>query len=415
MLTATAYRPAVEQSGVTFLPPAVAPDRDYNHLDATFPEIRRLPNPEALARLFGAIAVQHAPAQGHDVVTASAAWRPDVLINDGIALGAPLAAGLLRLPLTTVSPFIFCTIPAPELPPPFLGIPWQPGPRGRLTASALNRAADLRLAVATRRWQALAAAWKVSPPFQTAYQAGVSPLLYLYPGGPALEYPRRAWPAQAHGVGPLRLMGADAGQSAPTTRPRVFLTEGTTHTDRRLARLAIQALRAAPLELVIALGDLKSGERLGPLPANVTLAGYVDYRVALKGAALLVTNGGAGSLTAALEAGVPALMLPAGLDKGEASQRLAWAGAGLRLPAAARCSPARFRAAAMAVIQQPAYRQRAQTVGQELLALGGAARAAELLASIAKPSPSRTAVPLGAGRHSTRATVVASDQSSSRL
>jgi UDP:flavonoid glycosyltransferase YjiC (YdhE family) len=387
MLTATAYRSTVEAAGVTYLPPARSPDRDYNRLDATFRELRGLPNAEVLARLFGDIAVQDAPAQGHDLVTSSAAWRPDVLVNDGIALGVPLAAGLLRLPWATVSPFLICTIPDPDLPPPFLGVPWSACRRDQAMAVLLKRAVDLRLTRASRRWRTIAAAWKVAAPASKVHTAGSSPLLYLYPGGPPLEYPRRRWPARAHGVGPL-FIGSIPGPIGPRSdRPRIFLTEGTTHTDRWLSRLAMRALAELPVDLMVALGDQTPNENIGPLPANTTTYRYVNYRAALNGAALLITNGGAGSLAAALEAGVPALILPAGLDKAAAAQRLASAGAGLRLPPAERCSPARFREAALALIEQPRYQRSAKAVGEQLLALGGAARAASLLVNLTMPQP----------------------------
>jgi UDP:flavonoid glycosyltransferase YjiC (YdhE family) len=384
MQTATPYQAIVEAARVTYLPPTRAPDRDYNRLDASFPELRGLPNAETMARLFANIALRDARAQGHDVVTASAAWRPDVLVNDGIALGVPLASGLLRLPWATVSPFVFCTIPAPDVPPPFLGVRWLPGRRGQLLASALNRAVDIRLTRTSRRWRAVAAAWKVSAPARSIRTAGSSPFLYLYPGGPPLEYPRRHWPVQAHGVGPLLLASTPSVAAQPPIRPRIFLTEGTTHTDRRLTHLAMRALADLPVDLMIALGDRDLEEQPGPLPANVCLLRYVNYRVALNGASLLITNGGAGSLLAALEAGVPSLILPAGLDKGEAAQRLAWSGAALRLPSAEQCTVDHFRGAALALIEQQGYYARARAVGQELLGLGGAARAAELVATVVK-------------------------------
>ena len=389
MLTASAYRSTVEAAGLTYLPPILAPDRDYNRLDVAFPELRGLPNVEVLARLFGDIAVQDAPAQGHDLVTTGATWRPDVLVNDGIALGAPLAAGLLRLPWATVSPFLVCTIPDAGLPPPFLGVPWSAGRRGQATASLLQRAIDLRLAQDSRRWRALAAAWKLPGPRSTVVTAGSSPRLYLYPGGPPLEYPRRRWPAHAHGVGPL-FLGSPPTPVAPISdRPRIFLTEGTTHTDRRLARLAMRALAESPVDLMIALGDQTPNENIGPLPVNTRTYRYVNYRSALDGAALLITNGGAGSLAAALEAGVPALILPAGLDKAGAAQRLAWAGAGLRLPPAERCSVPRFRTAVLTLLHEQQFRRRAKAVGRELLALGGATRAATLLETMTQSGASK--------------------------
>lgn len=381
LLTATAYRSTVEATGVTYFPPKQASDRDYNQLEELFPAFRRLPNAEVLARLFGGMAVQDAATQGHDVAVACAEWRPDTLINDGVTLGTPLAGGLLGLPWATVSPFLFCTIPAPDVPPPFLGMPWSGGPFGRRVAIALNRLADLRLAAESRHWRSLARAWRLPHFPPTIRQAGASPLLYLYPGGPPLEYPRRQWPAHMHGVGPLLLAQGTPITEPPAQRPRVFLTEGTTHTDDGLSRLAMRALGNAPVDLLIALGG-RPAATLGPVPANTRIVGYVDYRMALAGAALLITNGGAGSLAAALEAGVPALILPAGLDKREAAQRLAWSGAGLRLPAPAHCSVERLREAALALVNRPAYRRRAQRVGRELMALGGADGAATLLEAV---------------------------------
>lgn len=382
VLTATAYRSTVEAAGATYLPPVRSPDRDYNRLEVTFPDLRGLPNAEVLARLFADIAVQDAPAQGHDLVTTSAAWQPDVLVNDGIALGVPLATGLLGLPWATVSPFLVCTVPGPDQPPPFLGVPWSAGRRDRAMAALLHRAMDLRLARASRRWRTIAAAWKVAAPASTVQTAGSSPLLYLYPGGPPLEYPRRVWPAQVRGVGPLVAGSTPAPIGPWSDRPRIFVTEGTTHTDRRLSRLAMRALAGLPVDLMIALGDQTPNEDIGPLAANVRTYRYVNYRAALNGAVLLITNGGAGSLAAALEAGVPTLVLPAGLDKAAAAQRLAWAGAGLRLPPPQRCSVQQLRRAALALVRDQRYRRRAGEVGKELMALGGATRAAELLGAL---------------------------------
>jgi len=67
------------------------------------------------------------------------------------------------------------------------------------------------------------------------------------------------------------------------------------------------------------------------------------------------------------------------LDKGEAAERVAWAGAGLRLPAPARCSVERLRDGALRLLADPRYASRAVQVGRALARLGGAPRAAELL------------------------------------
>ena len=378
MLTASAHGTVVTDAGVPFFPPRQASDRDYNRLAATNPALSRLPNAEVLARLFAERAVHDAPAQAHDVGTVAAEWQPDLLVNDGIALGVPLAAGLFGLPWATVSPFLFCTIPAPELPPAFLGMPYRPGPIGRSQALVAHQLAELRLAAASHRWRALARAWHVVNPPASVRLAGISPLAYIWPGGAPLEYPHRQPATQAHGVGPLVYEDGDSPPPASSSRSRIFVTEGTTHTDRRLARLAVRTFAGQPFEVLIVARRWPTSQVEG-LAANVHVVPYIRYSAALAGAALLVTNGGAGSLIAALSAAVPALILPAGLDKAEAAERMAWAGAGLRLPAADRCSLGEFRAAATTLLREPRYRERAATVGKELLALGGSERAATLL------------------------------------
>lgn len=384
MQTATPFAALVASAGVAYFPPTTAPDRFYDRLTESFPALVGLPNAEVLARLFGGVALRDGPDQARDLVVASTNWRPDVLVNDGVALGTPLAAGVLRLPWATVSPFLFCTIPDPNLPPPYLGLSWRPGLAGRLAARAANQAAELRLAAESRRWRTLAAVARLPRPAPSIRGAGCSPWLYVYPGGPPLEYPRRRTLAHVHGVGPLEFERAEP--DAPPNRdgwPRVFVTEGTTHTDLRLCRLALRALAAQPVELLLVVGRAEHVAALGPLPANAQAVARVSYRAALAGARLLITNGGAGSLLAALDAGVPSLILPAGLDKGEAAQRIAWAGAGLRLPQPVRCSVERLRAGALRLLAEPNFARRAEAVGREMAQLGGPAHAASLLEELA--------------------------------
>jgi UDP:flavonoid glycosyltransferase YjiC (YdhE family) len=70
----------------------------------------------------------------------------------------------------------------------------------------------------------------------------------------------------------------------------------------------------------------------GALPASVRTVTGVPLRLALPGCVAAVHYGGAGSVMAALSAGVPQLALPCGLDQDVIARRVADAGAGMLIP-----------------------------------------------------------------------------------
>jgi len=98
---------------------------------------------------------------------------------------------------------------------------------------------------------------------------------------------------------------------------------------------------------------------------------------------VLVCLGGAGTIFAALRAGVPLVIVPTEWDKPENAQRVVEAGVGLRLDPR-RCTPERLRAAVEHVLQEPSFRDNAQRLARTCARYGGAAKAAELLDSFWK-------------------------------
>jgi UDP:flavonoid glycosyltransferase YjiC (YdhE family) len=78
------------------------------------------------------------------------------------------------------------------------------------------------------------------------------------------------------------------------------------------------------------------------LPANVQHVDFVPFRWLLKRSALLVHHGGIGSLSQALAAGVPQVIMPMGFDQCDNAARVERLGVGRSLP------PGRFRGPALA-------------------------------------------------------------------
>jgi UDP:flavonoid glycosyltransferase YjiC (YdhE family) len=96
----------------------------------------------------------------------------------------------------------------------------------------------------------------------------------------------------------------------------------------------------------------------------------------------VVTQGGAGTIIAALRAGVPLVVVPTVWDKPDNARRVVEAGAGIRL-SPRRCTPARLGRAVERVLRDPAYRRNARRLGDLLADAPGPAGAAELLERLA--------------------------------
>jgi UDP:flavonoid glycosyltransferase YjiC (YdhE family) len=96
----------------------------------------------------------------------------------------------------------------------------------------------------------------------------------------------------------------------------------------------------------------------------------------------VVTVGGKATILAAMEAGVPMVLVPTTWDKPDNARRVALTGAATRLPAR-QCTPQSLLTAVREVLDQPGYRAAAQRLAARLAAAPGPDRAAELLEGLA--------------------------------
>jgi rhamnosyltransferase subunit B len=102
-----------------------------------------------------------------------------------------------------------------------------------------------------------------------------------------------------------------------------------------------------------------------PLPDSVRHVDFVPFRWLLKRSALLVHHGGIGSMSQALAAGVPQVIMPMGFDQCDNAARVERLGVGRGL------SPRRFRGPALAemireILADPAVAARCQRVAARL-------------------------------------------------
>ena len=174
---------------------------------------------------------------------------------------------------------------------------------------------------------------------------------------------------------------ADA-RAAGDDRPLVYVSFGSFLSVRGdvLARVT-DALRGLDVRVALATGSTDP-EDLGPIPDSWLVRGFLPQVALLGAAALAVTHGGNNSVTEAMTAGVPLLVLPFSTDQFAGAEAVETNGFGLSLAPNTATAP-ELRDAALAVLALPAAdRARLDTLSASLRDGAGPRRAYEALADL---------------------------------
>ncbi|GIM74768.1 glycosyltransferase [Actinoplanes auranticolor] len=130
-------------------------------------------------------------------------------------------------------------------------------------------------------------------------------------------------------------------------------------------RTALAGLRDLPLNVLVTAGPGSDPDRFGPQPQNVRIADFAPHALLLPHCAGLVTQGGAGTIVAALCHGLPHLILPQGADQFANSAAAAEAGVALVVPPA-DLNPETIAHTATKLLEDTALTRRARTVQAEI-------------------------------------------------
>jgi MGT family glycosyltransferase len=288
------------------------------------------------------------------LVTEILAEEVDLVVHDTHALWGMVAAEFLGLPRLVSYPLF----PPADADHPAAG--W-----GMIPASSIGRESleELESIVEglQRRWGVELESWRAGF-FLTTGPTVVCPTAGLLTGREELA---PGW----HYVGPLMKPAAPGRRSQ--RRPLVYVAFGTLFSySLEPFATAIEALSDEAVDVFVAAGDASVRDRLGPLPPNVSVRGYVDSRATLARANVHVTHAGAGSVQESLLAGVPMVCVPQGADNANWADRVADLGAGeiVRQDADA------IRAAVRRLLEDERPTLRAEELGRRLAAFGGADR-----------------------------------------
>ncbi|KAK7943025.1 uncharacterized protein PG986_012138 [Apiospora aurea] len=209
--------------------------------------------------------------------------------------------------------------------------------------------------------------------------------LHIQASCPSLEY-HQPMP-QTHYVGPLVSQQTQAPDlpewwddvlaAAPSGRRIIGITQGTFAMDpTSLLIPAIEALQDDPSLLLVVPSPHETAIRaklgsatLQAQATNVRIAPWVPYNQLLPLCSALVTNGGYGSVTQALAAGVPLVCAGTSEDKKDTAARVRHVGAGVDL-GTERPGVESVRAAVRAVLEDTTYKANAVRMRDELRAQG---------------------------------------------
>jgi UDP:flavonoid glycosyltransferase YjiC (YdhE family) len=322
-------------------------------IDTRYPRWRTLPGPERDAfwhEVFTDLWPRHTIP---DLLALAATWPPDLIVREQTAYGGCIAAERLGVPHASVD------IDAAGHPPG----------DDKPIAAPLNR-------------QRAAHGLKPDPELIM-----LNRYLTLHPFPPTFHNPAASRPPTLHFVRPTPedRSGSEALpqwiESLPD-RPVVYVGLGTVYNQPAVFRAFIAGLRDAAVTLIVTVGRDQDPADYGPQPGNVHIERYIPLSLLLPHCDLVVTNGGSGTLTAALGHGLPLVVVPIAADHPANAARCAALGLG-RVVGVTELTPERARDAVLGVLGNSSYRHNAERLRDEIASLPGPEDAVALLERLA--------------------------------
>jgi UDP:flavonoid glycosyltransferase YjiC (YdhE family) len=179
----------------------------------------------------------------------------------------------------------------------------------------------------------------------------------------------------------LRRRPVDARPAEQTgNRPLVYVTLGTVVRSTAALDVLLAGLADLEADVLLTTGWQNDPAELSAIPANATVERFVPQDEILSRTSLIVTHAGSGSMLGALAYGIPLLAVPHAADQFDNAAALAAAGAG-RIVMPDDLTADAIREAAVALLEDPSYRDAARSLAAEIEAMPSAAEVAEQLSA----------------------------------
>ncbi|GLS45784.1 glycosyltransferase [Methylobacterium brachythecii] len=361
-ITDPSFSRKVEAAGLAFVP--YDDNGSASYLEPNLP-----PGPERWTHEFERRFIALMPMQAALLRELIAETSPDVIVAGSMFLGVlPLLLGDAPRPPIAVLNTSFLFLDRPDGAPIGIGLPPPRDEAEQAHSAGLKTIMDTAFVGPVR---ALADARLSSlglPPLPASltHSIVVLPDVFLQPSVPEFEYDYGELPKNLRFVGllpsgPAKIPLPDWWSELDPAKPTVLVTQGTLANSDfgQLVEPALLALaERTDINVVATAGGRPVDEVHLALPANARISSYLPFDTVLSQVDLLVTNGGYGSVSQALAAGVP--LVSAGLteDKAEVAARIGWSGVGINLATNTPTVEA-LRDAIGRVLSEPGFKARA--------------------------------------------------------
>jgi MGT family glycosyltransferase len=295
-----------------------------------------------------------------DLLQLCAEWRPDILVHEINEFGAWLVGERLGIP--------HCCVQAGSFEPANL----------RGVAEAVEQFERIRAAMGL----------PPDPEMRTMERYRV---LIITPHSlrPATIEPsdttRLLRPIAFDQTGDERL---PAGWAPPQGLPLVYATLGSEIPRREFAwprvfQALVTGLGTVECAALVTVGRDRDPSELGTPPARVRVERYVPQSLVIPHAAAVVSHGGHGTLLAAVEHGLPQVIIPFFADQPFNAARAAACGASITIEPP-QVTPAAVSMAVTRILTEPAWRVAAQGIQREIAAMPAPATVAADVVALAR-------------------------------
>jgi UDP:flavonoid glycosyltransferase YjiC (YdhE family) len=357
--SAASFRPEVEVFGLDHLPAGL----DWLMSDrATWTAFPPMPPPGpdfpwwAVLTLADVTTRRMVP----DLLAIAEAWKPDLIVREGMEYGGAIAAERLGLAHASVAGNAYGAVDSPE-------INYFPGNRLMLAGPLARH----------REQFGLPPDPEIEMPFRHLHICFTPP---AWDGDSAPRPPNARFLRHVSTVPPGARL-PEWVERLPD-RPTVLASLGTVfNTTPGVLEAIVSALADEPVNVIVAIGRDQDPSRFGPQPEHVRLEAYVPQPLLLGHCDAFITHAGFNSVKEALAAGVPLVAVPISADQPYSAERCADLGVARVLGADERV-PDAIRDAVRDVLADPSYRANSLAFREEMMALPGQEEMVELLESL---------------------------------
>jgi len=338
---------------------------------------------EVIHRLLDRVMTGPALAYAQDTLAAIDAFAPDVVVSQELLLGAMAAAGARGLPLALLAANIWSLPTLPGAPPFGAGMLPATSDEERAMHAMVGQMSRGFFQTGLADLNAARAALAL-PPLDDIFAQLDAAKAILLATSQAFDFAPSPLPAPFAHVGPYLADPAwvEAFAPPPGDAPLVLVSFSSLYQAQEpVLRAIIAALGALPVRGVVTTG-LAIDPAEFEAPAHVAVVRSAPHGALLKDAAVFVTHAGHGSTLRPLMAGAPLLCLPMGRDQNDNAARVSHRGAGLVLSADA--PPEAIAAAVRRLLDEPAFKAAAETLGAAIRADETARHAAAALEALAE-------------------------------